>query len=157
MARLISIVLTALVASVVGLESCGTANYDPTQYTCFNNSLLCPIVNGVAYQACGEDCYSTSEYTCFNGNFLCPFTSGGIATQRCGDTCYSPFEYSCNSDNSLSPVPSCIGDFGFNEVCDTQGCFILNCCPGLISVADHCRDPCQLVPGSCPNGTDPFN
>ncbi|KAJ7105880.1 carbohydrate binding-domain-containing protein [Mycena epipterygia] len=63
MARLISIVLTAFVAGVVALESCGTANYDPSQYTCFNNSLLCPIVNGVSYQACGEDCYSTAQYT----------------------------------------------------------------------------------------------
>ncbi|KAJ7114444.1 carbohydrate binding-domain-containing protein, partial [Mycena epipterygia] len=154
MAPLISIVLAALVAGVVALESCGTANYDLSQYTCFNNSFLCPIVDGVEYQACGEDCYSTAHYTCFNGDFLCPVTSGGDATQRCGDTCYSIFQYSCDN-GELTPVP-CIGDFGTNEVCGTQGCSLLTCCPGLIFVADHCRDPCQLTPSSCPNGTNPF-
>ncbi|KAF8143235.1 carbohydrate binding-domain-containing protein [Mycena galopus ATCC 62051] len=97
-ARFISPVLTALIAGAIavqGLQTCGSAEYDPSQYTCFNSSLLCPIVSGVKYQACGEDCYSTAEYTCFNGDFLCPYTSGGIATQACGDACYSPYEYSC--------------------------------------------------------------
>ncbi|KAJ7478034.1 carbohydrate binding-domain-containing protein [Mycena galericulata] len=157
MARVISLVLTALVAGVIAqsLESCGSAEYDPSQYTCFNNSLLCPIVNGVAYQNCGQDCYSTAEYTCFNGDLLCPYASGGIATQACGDACYDFFEYNCN-DGELSPAPSCIGDYGTSEFCDTQGCFLLPCCAGLISIADHCRDPCELDPSFCPNGTNPF-
>ncbi|KAJ7091792.1 carbohydrate binding-domain-containing protein [Mycena epipterygia] len=155
MPRIVCIVLVALAAGTVALESCGTANYDPSQYSCFNNSLLCPIVNGDVYQACGEACYSRGAYTCFNGDFLCPF-NGGIATQRCGtgDICYSPLEYSCNSDGSISPLPSCSS--GPSQVCDTQGCLSLNCCPGLIDIADHCRDPCQLAPSLCPNGTNPF-
>ncbi|KAF8137890.1 carbohydrate binding-domain-containing protein [Mycena galopus ATCC 62051] len=118
MARFISPVLTAPTAGAIavqGLQTCGSAEYDPSQYTCFNSSLLCPIVSGVKYQACGEDCYSTAEYTCFNGDFLCPYTSGGIATQACGDACYSPYEYSCNN-GQLTAVPSCIGDFGYNEL-----------------------------------------
>ncbi|KAF8140709.1 hypothetical protein K438DRAFT_1785475 [Mycena galopus ATCC 62051] len=52
-------VLTALVAGAIavqGLQTCDSAEYDPSQYTCFNISLLCPIVKGVKYQACGEDC-----------------------------------------------------------------------------------------------------
>ncbi|KAF8137902.1 hypothetical protein K438DRAFT_2120121 [Mycena galopus ATCC 62051] len=59
-------VLTALVAGAIavqGLQTCDSAEYDLSQYTCFNVSLLCPIVNGVKYQACGEDCYSMAEYT----------------------------------------------------------------------------------------------
>ncbi|KAJ7133198.1 carbohydrate binding-domain-containing protein [Mycena epipterygia] len=119
MTRFISIVLTALVAGVVALESCGTANYDPGQYTCFNNSLLCPIVNGVAYQACGEDCYSKADYTCFNGNFLCPFTSGGIATQACGDKCYSPFEYRIMPAIGQAKTDSS-GPLKFNSPCAKQ-------------------------------------
>ncbi|KAJ7766205.1 carbohydrate binding-domain-containing protein [Mycena metata] len=150
MARLLPIVLTAIFASIVAadLESCGSADYDPAQYTCYDGTLLCPIVNGDKYLACGNDCYSATKYTCFNGDFLCPFVNG-TATQACGDACYNPFKYSC-ANGQLTPLPSCIGDFGVNEICTNQGCFLLPCCPGLISVADHCRDPCQLVPGSCP-------
>ncbi|KAJ7150651.1 carbohydrate binding-domain-containing protein [Mycena filopes] len=120
MARLLSLVLTAVLASIVvaDLDTCGTANYDPTQYTCFNDTLLCPIVNGDKYQACGSDCYSTKQYTCF-GDFLCPWPTNGIATQRCGDTCYDPLKYSCSNGN-LTQIPSCIPDFGVNEICTTQ-------------------------------------
>ncbi|KAJ7766220.1 carbohydrate binding-domain-containing protein [Mycena metata] len=65
MTRLRSLVLTAIYASIVAadLESCGSANYDPTQYTCYDNTLLCPIVNGDKYLACGNDCYSASQYS----------------------------------------------------------------------------------------------
>ncbi|KAF7378390.1 hypothetical protein MSAN_00265500 [Mycena sanguinolenta] len=159
MARGFSLLLTALVSAAVavhGLQTCGSAQYDPSQYTCFNNSQLCPIVNGDAYQSCGPNqCYSKKQYTCFNGNFLCPVTSGGIATQACGNACYSPYQYSCNANNQLVPVPPCIAG-GVNEVCNTQGCFQLPCCKGYISIADHCRDPCEVVPSSCPNGTNPL-
>ncbi|KAJ7105569.1 carbohydrate binding-domain-containing protein [Mycena epipterygia] len=117
MARLISIILAALVSGVVALESCGIANYDPSQYTCFNNTLLCPIVNGVAYQACGEDCYSTSDptsqYTCFNNSLLCPIVNN-IAYQACGEDCYSPSEYTCFNGNFLCAFTS--------EGIETQRC-----------------------------------
>ncbi|KAJ6458168.1 carbohydrate binding-domain-containing protein [Mycena sanguinolenta] len=99
MARGFSLLLAAIVSAAVavhGLQNCGSAQYDPSQYTCFNNSQLCPIVNGDVYQSCGPNqCYSKKQYTCFNGNFLCPVTSGGIATQACGNACYSPYQYSC--------------------------------------------------------------
>ncbi|KAJ7028591.1 hypothetical protein C8F04DRAFT_1265739 [Mycena alexandri] len=47
MARLISyIALAPLLTGIVtaqGLQNCGAAQYNPTQYTCFNNATLSPI------------------------------------------------------------------------------------------------------------------
>ncbi len=37
----------ALVQAAPTLKSCGPANYDPTQYTCYNNKDLCPVINGM--------------------------------------------------------------------------------------------------------------
>ncbi|KAJ7908359.1 carbohydrate binding-domain-containing protein [Mycena leptocephala] len=95
MARLLSsIALTVLLTGTVNaqsLQSCGTAQYDPTQYTCFNNATLCPIINGDEYRACGNACFSTSQYTCINAtsSFLCPVINGQ-ATVGCGGTqCYA--------------------------------------------------------------------
>ncbi|KAJ7237851.1 carbohydrate binding-domain-containing protein [Mycena rebaudengoi] len=70
MAPLISVVLTALVASLVAAQefaSCGGSTYDPLQYTCFDGKLLCPIVDGDKYLKCGDACYPTTHYTCING------------------------------------------------------------------------------------------
>ncbi|KAJ6614764.1 hypothetical protein B0H10DRAFT_2043985 [Mycena sp. CBHHK59/15] len=144
MARLLSIVLTALVASIVSAEdlaSCGSSNYYPSQYTCFDG-LLCPIVNGHVYNRCGDDCYSTTQYSCLDGNFLCPIINGE-ANLRCGDdACYAPSQYSCIS-GQLTP---CVGHFGDSQVCNNQGCLQLTCCAGLFSVADKCRSPCDFTP-----------
>ncbi|KAJ6566740.1 carbohydrate binding-domain-containing protein [Mycena capillaripes] len=185
MARLISIVLTAILASVAAaesLETCGSSNYFPSQYTCFDDNFLCPIQNGDRFIRCGNACYSTSlyscsnttlepishtgpepledcgssrffpsQYVCLDGNFLCPFQNGA-ATLRCSASCYAPSQYTC-TNGQLSPVgvppPPCVPEFGDDEVCNSQGCTLLPCCPGLISVADKCRDPCQLAPSSC--------
>ncbi|KAJ7699038.1 carbohydrate binding-domain-containing protein [Mycena rosella] len=94
MARLMnSIALTVLLTGIItaqSLQSCGTAQYDSTQYTCFNNATLCPIVQGNAYRACGNACFSTTQYTCINAtsSFLCPIINGQ-ATVGCGGTlCY---------------------------------------------------------------------
>ncbi|KAJ7123857.1 carbohydrate binding-domain-containing protein [Mycena crocata] len=120
MARLLSFVFTALIATVAAGESCGTADYDPSQYTCLDGSLLCPIVNGEGYIGCSGVCYSASQYSCTNGE--------------------------------LSPIASrddCVPNFGDSVVCNDQGCFQLVCCPGLISIANKCRDPCDVAPSSC--------
>ncbi|KAJ7452611.1 hypothetical protein FB451DRAFT_1374064, partial [Mycena latifolia] len=140
MARLLCFVLTALVASLVAsqtLDSCGSSNYDPTQYTCYEGDFLCPIVNGDVYQQCGDDCYSTTEYTCFGGDFLCP-----TGTEQCGETCYDPNKYNC-FDNKLS---TCVGYSGESIICGSEGCVELDCCAGLFVVADHCRSHCDFRP-----------
>ncbi|KAJ7896123.1 carbohydrate binding-domain-containing protein [Mycena leptocephala] len=183
MARLLYFVVPALVAYSVAaetLQSCGGSNYFPSQYTCFDDDFLCPIINGDIYIRCGEACYSTSQYSCSNttlepynpnglefcgvnqfnpsqsvcldGGFLCPIIDGD-ATLRCDDTCYAPSQYGCALDQIYpigTPPPTCVPEFGDDEVCNDQGCFTLPCCPGLISVADKCRDPCMLAPQSCP-------
>ncbi|GAB5590736.1 Glycoside hydrolase 16 [Umbelopsis nana] len=45
-----------------GLQACGAACYDPSQYSCFGTS-LCPAGD----QICGTACYSPSQYTCNGG------------------------------------------------------------------------------------------
>ncbi|KAJ7255657.1 carbohydrate binding-domain-containing protein, partial [Mycena rebaudengoi] len=158
MARLMSsIALSALLTGIItaqSLQSCGTAQYDPTQYTCFGNATLCPIVNGDKYLACGSACFSTTQYTCINATsgFLCPVING-TRTVGCGGTqCYSlNGEYTCNS-GKLNQIPAgCIGNFGSNPICDDNACVFYGghpCCPGLLNVAGRCRDPCDLSPNS---------
>jgi len=62
MARLKSLVLAipllAGFAAVNALQTCGTANYDPAKYVCFNGNFLCPV----GYSKCGDACYSQNQY-----------------------------------------------------------------------------------------------
>ncbi|KAJ7461604.1 carbohydrate binding-domain-containing protein, partial [Mycena latifolia] len=151
-----SIGLAALltgIAAAQGLQSCGTARYDPTQYTCFGNATLCPIVNGDEYRACGSACFSNTQYSCINATsgFLCPVINGD-RTVGCGGTqCYSSGKYLCN-DGKLTPFPTGCVNSGLNPICDDNACITVACCPGLINVADHCRNPCDLSPNApnCP-------
>lgn len=61
-----------LVAAVIGLArsvvgdllQCGDARYDPTQYVCYNNNFLCPIISGEPLSYCSGACYSKFMYTC---------------------------------------------------------------------------------------------
>ncbi|KAF5375298.1 hypothetical protein D9757_009664 [Collybiopsis confluens] len=196
MARLLTVALTAILAGLVAAQDdlldCGDSRFFPSQYTCFDDDFLCPILNGDIYIRCGDACYSTDQYTCsddtlqpynlsgpetledcgdarffpsqyvcLDGDFLCP-TMNGNATLRCGDACFSPAQYNC-TDGQLAPVapppPPCVPEFGDSEICNDQGCILLTCCPGLISVATKCRDPCMLaaeqgiILSGCPNGT----
>ncbi|KIK57065.1 carbohydrate-binding module family 52 protein [Collybiopsis luxurians FD-317 M1] len=179
---LTGLVAGVVVAQSEELLNCGSSTYFPSQYTCFDGDFLCPVLNGDIYIRCGDACYSTSQYSCsddtlepynpdgpledcgtssfdpsqyvcLDGDFLCPFMDGN-ATLRCGDACYAPSQYNC-TNGQLAPVtaPSCIPNLGQNVICDDEGCTFLQCCPGLISVADHCRDPCELVPSDCPTST----
>ncbi|GAB7354283.1 hypothetical protein MBLNU459_g4807t1 [Dothideomycetes sp. NU459] len=47
------------------LQQCGTSRYDPTQYTCYGES-LCPVINGESTELCGTACYSSRMYSCNN-------------------------------------------------------------------------------------------
>ncbi|KAJ7588621.1 carbohydrate binding-domain-containing protein [Mycena floridula] len=154
MAKLISLVLAALAFRVVTAQTCGSTNYNPTQYTCFNNSTLCPIVNGIEYDACGNACYSRTQYTCIDEstNFMCPIINGSSTYGCGGKSCYMAGQYTCD-DGALNPFPSgCIGLDQSNPICDDNVCEFGSCCPGLLDVADRCRDPCDFTPGCATYG-----
>ncbi|KAK3334061.1 carbohydrate binding-domain-containing protein [Cercophora scortea] len=69
MARLplIAAALLALGNGVLGvLKPCGKAQYDPTQYVCYDNQFLCPIIAGEPLSYCSGACYSKFQYKCVN-------------------------------------------------------------------------------------------
>ncbi|KAK3944340.1 carbohydrate-binding module family 52 protein [Diplogelasinospora grovesii] len=69
MARL-SLIAIALMGlgetALAALQSCGNAQYDPSQYVCWYNQFLCPVVAGEGLSYCSGACYSTFMYTCSN-------------------------------------------------------------------------------------------
>ncbi|KAJ6573463.1 hypothetical protein DFH09DRAFT_1151908 [Mycena vulgaris] len=71
----------------------------------------------------------------------------GLASR--GSSKYYPSRVSNSTNAPARARDDCVGDFGDSVVCNDQGCFQLICCPGLISVADKCRDPCDLAPSTC--------
>ncbi|KAK3296333.1 carbohydrate binding-domain-containing protein [Chaetomium fimeti] len=59
--------LVGLASGVLGdLETCGQAQYDPTQYVCWDNQFLCPITAGEPLSNCAGACYSKFMYSCTN-------------------------------------------------------------------------------------------
>lgn len=116
------------------LQSCGTARYYPSKYTCFGTQLCPKTSTGEATITCGPACYDAGTYycdsntqlqlitpdsavqycgtapyrpgayTCWGGNFLCPVIDGE-ATLACGGTaCYNPREYTCTDGKLGSPT-----------------------------------------------------
>lgn len=51
--------------AVVGedLQTCGVAQYYPSQYTCFDNDFLCPTSPSGTYLRCNDACYLPSQYS----------------------------------------------------------------------------------------------
>ncbi|KAJ6486965.1 carbohydrate binding-domain-containing protein [Mycena sanguinolenta] len=138
---------------------CGNACYSNSQYSCSNGVIEPYNPNGpVVLELCGDTQYDLSQFVCLNSEpdgFLCPVVNGQ-AMLVCDFTCYQPEQYDCYLNQIYpldTPAPTCVPEFGDDEICNDEGCFILPCCPGLISVANKCRDPCQLAPQSCPNTT----
>ncbi|KIK57080.1 carbohydrate-binding module family 52 protein [Collybiopsis luxurians FD-317 M1] len=109
MAPLIYFVLTALVAGVVvaqsseDLLSCGSAMYYPSQYTCFDDDFLCPIINGDINLRCGDACYSTSQYSCSNDTLVSYDPNGPETLEDCGDAQFYPDQYVCLDGDFLCP------------------------------------------------------
>ncbi|KAF7305640.1 hypothetical protein HMN09_00817600 [Mycena chlorophos] len=122
--------ITAAGAAAQGLLSCGEAQYNYTEYTCFDDTTLCPVQSGIRTLDCNGACYDPNKYTCSNttletyspyngelfdcgvarydpskyvcydGDMLCP-KSGVTPTLPCGDDCYFASEYTC-TDGVLS-------------------------------------------------------
>ncbi|CAK5269075.1 unnamed protein product [Mycena citricolor] len=97
-------------------------------------------------EQCGDAQFHPEDYVCIDQNFLCPIVDR-VGYLRCGGACYSPWQYKCTND-ALMPLPpqGCIPDFGINVFCNNEGCFLLECCPGLLSIADRCRKECANGP-----------
>ncbi|KAJ6492089.1 carbohydrate binding-domain-containing protein [Mycena sanguinolenta] len=105
LSQLISIGLTALAVVVAqNLDSCGSSNYYPSQYTCFDGDFLCPIVNGDRYIRCGNACYSTSLYSCSDTTLEPISASGSEAPEDCGNSQFYTSQYVCLDGNILCPV-----------------------------------------------------
>jgi len=93
MVKLTSVILAAVFASIaVGEElvSCGDQPYYPSQYTCFDDQFLCPIISGERYLRCGADCYSVSEYSCVGTTLNLRDTEGPEDIETCGSASFYP-------------------------------------------------------------------
>lgn len=70
MTKSLGLALAGLLAAAgtarADLQTCGNAQYDPSQYVCHNGNFLCPIVAGEGLSYCSGACYSTYMYTCTN-------------------------------------------------------------------------------------------
>lgn len=70
MAKSLGFALAGLLAAAgtarADLQTCGAVQYDPSQYVCHGNQVLCPIVAGEGLSYCSGACYSTYMYTCTN-------------------------------------------------------------------------------------------
>ena len=63
------VLLACLVAVTTSSQAepllyCDGAGYYPSEYTCFNNTILCPILFGEPSLPCKGACYSPSMYSC---------------------------------------------------------------------------------------------
>ncbi|CAK5270065.1 unnamed protein product [Mycena citricolor] len=129
------------------LLRCGDACYSTNHYTCNGTTLETVPIGSNLLEQCGDARFYTQDYVCINESFLCPIVDH-VGYLRCGDACYSPFDYKC-TDNALVPLPpkGCVSQGGQDVWCNNEGCFILQCCEGLFSIADKCRSPCEF--GEC--------
>ncbi|KAL8636438.1 MAG: hypothetical protein Q9228_006162 [Teloschistes exilis] len=50
--------------TTTNLLACGSAQYDPLAYNCFDASFLCPIIAGHATFRCADACYLPDLYVC---------------------------------------------------------------------------------------------
>ncbi|KAF1983291.1 carbohydrate-binding module family 52 protein [Aulographum hederae CBS 113979] len=53
----------AIGAAVAQLQ-CGTIEYNPALYSCYDGDFLCPIISGDATKKCGDACYDADIYDC---------------------------------------------------------------------------------------------
>ncbi|GAM90077.1 hypothetical protein ANO11243_081170 [Dothideomycetidae sp. 11243] len=98
-------------SSSTELQNCGAARYYPTEYTCYDGSFLCPVLDGQPTERCGDACYSPESYACQNGElvFANATCSDMPRTLHLSDGAYDNFFYSdCHSATQVvvtSPLP----------------------------------------------------
>ncbi|KAF2453784.1 carbohydrate binding-domain-containing protein [Lineolata rhizophorae] len=171
---LLSVLFGAATAALAqDLQWCGSARYDPAQYTCFDGDFLCPIENGEPTLRCGDACYKQDAYGCSNGVLVPNDPSDPDLLLSCGDAKYSPSQYVCFDNGFLCPVingnPTLrCGDACYNydqykcedgqlvqiqaqepqchavyDFCVRDG-MVYPCCEGLLCIATRCRDPADF-------------
>ncbi len=81
--RLIRLAIIAVIATAQAqgdaMESCGTAQYFPSEYTCYGNRTLCPVVYSLATTPCSSSggCYSRQMFSCEGGRLqMLPMATG---------------------------------------------------------------------------------
>ncbi|KAF7313112.1 hypothetical protein MKEN_00997100 [Mycena kentingensis (nom. inval.)] len=127
---------------------CGTQCYHPMNRSCSNGTIVGynPEDASILHD-CGAARFDPSAYACFPGEtpLLCA-KFNTIPTLKCGKSCYSPSKYICANETLVENTgpPDCIPSFGESVQCNHFGCFFMNCCPGLASIADHCRNLCEI-------------
>ncbi|OSS53332.1 hypothetical protein B5807_02882 [Epicoccum nigrum] len=85
------------------LQSCGSARYYPSKYTCFGTQLCPKTSTGEATITCGLACYDAGTYYCDDNTQLQLITPDS-AVQYCGTAPYRPGTYTCWGGNFLCPV-----------------------------------------------------
>ncbi|KAJ7195905.1 carbohydrate binding-domain-containing protein [Mycena pura] len=104
MARLSSIVLAVLAYSMFAAAdtaTCGTSTYDTSQFACFDDDFLCPIMGQDINLKCGEACYSVSEFGCSNTTLVPNSQIGPGTLLACADQQFDPLQYVCHDGNFL--------------------------------------------------------
>ncbi|EPX74655.1 endo-1,3-beta-glucanase Eng1 [Schizosaccharomyces octosporus yFS286] len=106
-----------------GMRKCGNTMYDASAIVCYDNDVLCPIVDGNVFEDCNGSCYDPSKYSCDNGsvshkNVSKPPTASSThatssathaskpstaAIAQCGQTWYNSNSYICYG-NLLCPI-----------------------------------------------------
>jgi len=130
------------------LQECGSACYDPSQYYCFNSTLLCPT----GWDICVGTCYNPATYDCVfigivpTGNEgpiyqLCP-----AGYEGCQGQCYDPQVYTCF--NQIEG-PLCVsGDENCNGQCYSPNQYVC-IVTEEIYLGTLCPAGNQLCNGSC--------
>ncbi|PKS12468.1 hypothetical protein jhhlp_000674 [Lomentospora prolificans] len=69
-ARILLAVLSlgAALVAAEDLEWCGDARYYPSEYTCFDDSFMCPVLFGLPNLPCNGGCYADQMYQCDDGS-----------------------------------------------------------------------------------------
>ncbi|KAK4448677.1 hypothetical protein QBC34DRAFT_101981 [Podospora aff. communis PSN243] len=108
-------------ASAEEAETCGTASYFPSEYSCYNNTALCPKVYGLPTVPCAG--------------------AGG---------CYSPHTHSC-SDGALKSLPPATSAFTLTAwgVRTTYQDKIVKACGGYLAIGANARE-CTACDASRP-------
>lgn len=94
--KLLTLALAAAATLVFAedLKTCGTAQYYPSQYTCFDGNFLCPIDAGTPTLRCGDACYLQSQYACSNNALVLRDPSKPETLLDCGSARYYPSQVS---------------------------------------------------------------
>ena len=113
MSRLIlaSLALAALVVTrAEELKQCGSVQYYPSQYTCFEEYTLCPIISSLPTLPCSGACYSPDMYECVNEKLrLLPVAASPFIMAAHGDGPASSGQLvtACGGYLILGPASAC--------------------------------------------------